>query len=304
MDDLPLSETDTVFTNFKFKYNLTEVDLGMEFRLNDESSLRPTFIFNHYQASYQPEYKYRGQEFPAIKYTYFIGRTFQLAWNYHNLVPSATSEINPAAGRSISMRYNQEFNKFINDFRLTKFGTWAEVFDNNNYTKLELDWKEYLGLFANGRHALNLQLQAGWIDRPVHEFFNFYAGGLIGLRGYPFYSIEGRKMVIARTTYRFPIFNNINLRLFHLHFDKLYLGSFFDYGNAFDDDALELSKFKKNAGVELRLDLFSFYNFPTKIFFNAAYGLDKFTKIENEKTPLTYGKEWRYYLGISFGYFD
>jgi len=76
------------------------------------------------------------------------------------------------------------------------------------------------------------------------------------------------------------------------------------FRSAFDDDALELSKFKKNAGVELRLDLFSFYNFPTKIFFNAAYGLDKFTKIENEKTPLTYGKEWRYYLGISFGYFD
>ncbi len=304
MDDLPLTETDTVYTNFKFKYDLTEVDLGLEFKLNDEHSLRPALIYNRYTARYKPEYTYQGQEFPAIKYTYFIGRAIQFAWNYRNILPSATSEINPSSGRTISLRYNREFNKFISNFKLTNYGTWTEVFDDYNYGKLQLEWKEYVALLKNGRHALNLNLQAGWIDSPVHEFFNFYAGGLIGLRGYPFYSIEGRKMIITRVTYRFPIFNNLNLRLFHMHFDKLYLGMFYDHGNAFDKDALEFSKFKKNAGVELRMDLFSFYNFPTKIFFNAAYGFDEFTKIETDNTPLTYGKEWRYYLGVSFGYFD
>ncbi|MDZ7264474.1 MAG: biopolymer transporter Tol [candidate division KSB1 bacterium] len=304
MDDLPLSETDTVFTNFKFKYNLTEVDLGLDFKLNDENNLRPAFIYNLYQASYQPEYKYRGQEFPTFKYRYFIGRTLQLAWNYRNVTPSMTSEINPAAGRVISLRYNQEFNKFLKDFKLTRYGTWTEAFDDYNYSKLELDWKEYVPLFARGRHALNWQLQAGWIDRPVHEFFNFYAGGLLGLRGYPFYSIEGRKLLIGRAAYRFPIFNDMNWRLFHLHFDKLYLGTFFDYGNAFNADELDFAQFKKDAGIELRLDLFSFYSFPTRIFFNAAYGFDEVTKRENETTVLMYGKEWRYYLGIAFGYFD
>ncbi len=303
MDDFPLTETDTVYTNLKFRYDLTEVDLGLEFKLNDEHSLRPTFIYNRYNARYQPEYKYQGQDFPAIKYTYYIGRTLQLAWNYLNFVPSASSEINPAYGRMVSIKYSREFNKFIKDFAITDYGTWVEVFDNYNYGKFELEWKEYLALINNGRHALNFHLQAGWIDRPIHEFFNFYAGGLVGLRGYPFYSIEGRKMIVARTAYRFPIFNNMNVRLFHIQFDKLYLGAFFDYGNAFDEDALELSDFKKTAGFELRLDLFSFYNFPTKIFFNAAYGLDEHIKYESDR-KLTYGKEWRYYLGISFGYFD
>ena len=303
-DDFPLTETDTVFTNFKFKYDLTEVDLGLEFKLNDENSFRPAFVFNRYTARYQPEYTYRGQEFPAIKYTYFIGRSIQFVWNYRNLMPSATSGINPAMGRMISLKYSREFNKFISDFKLTSYGTFAEVFDKYNYGKLELDWKEYVPLFRNGRHALNFQFQGGWIDSPVHEFFNFYAGGLIGLRGYPFYSLEGRKMVIARTAYRFPLFNNLNFRLFHLYFDKLYLGMFYDYGNAFDEDAIEFSQLKRTAGVEIRLDMFSFYNFPTKIFFNAAYGLDKFTKLETNNTLLTYGKEWRYYLGITFGYFD
>lgn len=304
MDDFSPNLIDTVTTNFKFKYNLTEVDVGMDIKLNDEQNLRPAYVFNRYRASYQPEFKYRGQEIPAVKYTYFIGNTIQLAWNYRNAMPSSTTDINPAFGRFISLKYSRDFNKFISDFKLTKFGTWAEVFDKYNYGKLELDWKENIGLWKNGRHALNLQLQGGWIDRPIHEFFNFFAGGLVGLRGYPFYSIEGRKMIVARTTYRFPIFNNIDMRLFHLYFDKFYIGAFFDYGNAFDNDAIQFSEFKKDAGVELRLDLFSFYNFPTKIFFNAAYGFDKFTKVENKVTPLVYGNEWRYYIGISFGYFD
>jgi len=304
MDDWALTDTDTVYTNFKFRYDLTEVDLGMEFKLNDEHSLRPAFIYNRYTARYQPEYTYQGQEFPSIKYTYFIGRSIQLAWNYRNLMSSATADINPAFGRIVSLKYSREFNKFISDFKLTSYGTWAEVFDDYNYGKLELEWKEYIALFNNGRHAVNIQLQGGWIDSPIHEFFNFYAGGLIGLRGYPFYSLEGRKMLMTRTAYRFPLFNNIDIRLFHLYFDKLYLGMVFDYGNAFDEDALDFSTFKRSAGVELRLDMFSFYNFPTKIFFNAAYGLDEFTKIETDNTPLTYGKEWRYYLGITFGYFD
>ncbi len=305
LEDFSPNEIDTVTTTFNFRYDLTEVDLGMEFKLNDTQSLRPAFVFNRFRARYQPDYTYQGQEMPAIKYTYYIGKILQLGWKFGEVYPTSTSDINPAAGRIISLKYNQEFNQFISDFKLTKHGTWTEVFDNYNYTKLELDWKEYIGLFANGKHALNLHFQGGWIDRPTHEFFNFFAGGLIGLRGYPFYSIEGRKMLIGSATYRFPLINHLDFRLFHLYFDKLYAGVFYDYGNAFDEDELNFNEFKGNAGIELRLDMFSFYNFPTKIFFNAAYGFDKHTKIEQyDNTALDYGQEWRYYLGISFGYFD
>ena len=45
----------------------------------------------------------------------------------------------------------------------------------------------------------------------------------------------------------------------------------------------------------------SYYLFPTDIFFNAAYGFDKFNRIVNNET-LTYGKEWRFYGGILFGF--
>jgi outer membrane protein assembly factor BamA len=187
---------------------------------------------------------------------------------------------------------------------LTEYGTWTEDYDDYNYTKLELDWREYIGLFAKGKHVLDFQLQGGAILQPVHEFFNYFAGGLLGLRGYPYYSIEGRKQIITRTTYRFPIFDKLNFRLLHLHFDKLYGGVFWDSGNAFDKDKIHFSKFKNDFGFELRLNLFSFYSFPTRIFFNAAYGFNEFIKTEISDLKLNYGKEWRYYFGITFGYFN
>ena len=304
-DDWVLTPTDTVYTKFNYRYQLSEVDVGFDLKTGKDHSLRAAFIYSQYRATTKPEYKYRGFEFPSTSYNYQIGRAFQLVWNYGGVAPSRTSEINPAIGRVISVRYNQEFNKFINDFKLTKFGTWAESFDKYNYAKLELDWKEHFRIWRSGDHALSLRFQGGWIDRPVHEFFNFFAGGLIGLRGYPFYSIEGRKLLIGKTTYRFPIFKHIDQRLLHFYFDKLYAGVFYDYGNAFDEDKIKFSEFKGDAGVELRLDMFSFYNFPTRIFFNAAYGFDNYTKTENyNNVKLNYGKEWRYYIGVTFGYLD
>ncbi|HDP99527.1 MAG TPA: hypothetical protein ENN22_10155, partial [bacterium] len=304
-DDWALTPTDTVTTTFNYRYHLTEIDIGLDFKLDDHQNLRSAFIYSHYRARVQPEYTYKGFEFPATKYNYFIGRALQLRWNLNFTEPSITSEINPSIGRTLSLSYHLEFNKFIDDFKLTKYGTWTEVYNDYRYSKLEVEWNEFLPVWSSKNHAVQFNLKGGWIDRPVHEFFNFFGGGLVGMRGYPFYSIEGRKLLIARTSYRFPVLRRIDRRLMNFYFDKLYAGVFFDYGSAFDEDKLRLSQFKKTAGVELRFDMFSFYNFPTRIFFNAAYGFDRFTKVEKfNRLNLTYGKEWRYYVGILFGYID
>jgi hypothetical protein len=55
--------------------------------------------------------------------------------------------------------------------------------------------------------------------------------------------------------------------------------------------------------MEVRLDANSFYALPTKIFFNAAYGLDRFSQfIRFQNETVTYGKEWRFYLGVLFDF--
>jgi len=73
---------------------------------------------------------------------------------------------------------------------------------------------------------------------------------------------------------------------------------FFDYGNAWNDGT-RLKDFKKDVGVELRIDGTSFYVFPMKIFASVAYGFDKFDKVIN-KVKYSFGRDVRFYFGVVF----
>jgi outer membrane protein assembly factor BamA len=137
----------------------------------------------------------------------------------------------------------------------------------------------------------------------VDDFFDFYAGGMLGMKGYPFYSLGGNEMAVAGLEYRLPLVNNLDFRLFHLYFDKLYASVYTDIGHAWTGPIPNLRAFKTDAGVEIRLETFSWYAYPTRIFFNAAYGFDRFDRfVSSRNTTVTYGKEMRFYLGVLFGF--
>lgn len=276
----------------KFKYNLLEFDAGLSFKIGDDNELRTAFILSRYST----KAKFRevvGET--TLNYKYFVGRDISVKFRHRGLRPYVDSEINPQ-GREIELGYDREFNKFLVDFATDRV-VGAEIFEPFNYNKFTLDWKEYVGLPIKN-HTLSINLQAGFIDAEVDSFFNFFAGGILGNRGYPYYSIEGRKMLQGRVTYRIPLVHHMDLRLLHLYFDKIYLGGFYDYGDALSG-GINFKDFKSSVGGELRLDAFSFYSFPTRIFLNAAYGLDQF-----RNGGQIYGKEWRFYFGLSFGYLD
>lgn len=277
----------------KFRYNLIEADLGVRFKLGDANELRTAFVFSRYSA--RAKFREISGE-SSLSYNYFIGRDISVRLTHRSIKPAVDSDINPR-GRVITLGYDREFNKFLTGFEVND-AFLDEVFDNYNYNKFILDWQEHWGLPIKD-HTLNFDIQAGFIDTEVDSFFHFFGGGILGNRGYPFFSIEGRKLVLGRVTYRFPLFRNIGVRLRHFYFDKIFLGLFYDYGNAFNESKIDLERFKSSVGVQLRMDMFSFYSYPTRFFFNAAYGLDKF-QVANQ----TYGKEWRFYFGLSFGYLD
>jgi len=121
------------------------------------------------------------------------------------------------------------------------------------------------------------------------------------MRGYPFYSMGGGRLFTANLTYRFPLVENIDYRLPPLYFDKLYFSIFGDWGDAWDERDIKLKNFKKDLGFEIRLQAFTSYAFPTSIFFSGAYGLDQFTK-RFQGQDVIYGKEWRFYFGMLFGF--
>ena len=108
---------------------------------------------------------------------------------------------------------------------------------------------------------------------------------------------------MGNITYRFPLLEHIDLRVAQLYFDKLYAALYGDAGLAWTGGGLTNQQFRRDVGAELRLEAFSYYAFPTRIFFNATYGLDKFDHyVKSSNTFVTYGHEWNFHFGILFGF--
>jgi len=234
---------------------------------------------------------------------YLIANDLSLTFRVDALLPSRTQDINPV-GRKIRLRVGREWNKFNGDgqYEVTPTGL-QPVYKDVNITRVELNWKEHMPFFFKG-HTLTVSARGGAIlGPPVDEFFDFYAGGLIGMKGYPFYAIGGNELAVFGVNYRFPLVHNIDFRLFQLYFDKLYASVFADACSAWTGFDPSLKDFKKDIGVELRLEAFSYYAYPTRIFVNAAYGFDRFDRyVRSRDQTVTYGKEWRIYLGVLFGF--
>jgi hypothetical protein len=211
-------------------------------------------------------------------------------------------EINPV-GRKIRLRYDHEFNKFNPTDTVNARGELVHLYEHPVFHKLEMSWREGRRL-PWGKHTLSTTLRGGTIFGPaVDDFFDFYIGGLAGMKGYPFYSMGGNEYASANLTYRFPVAENIDLRVAQLYFDKLYAAVYGDVGAAWTEGGLSGRKFKRDVGMELRLEAFSYYSYPTRIFFNATYGLDRFNRfIESRNETVTYGKEWNFHVGVLFGF--
>ena len=279
-----------------FRYNLAQVNGGFETHLpyKPQHKLRAEFIYSRASAKVKTRV---GNQPVSFGYTYYIGRTAQLRYDYDGVVSAIDVEANPRLGRRFTLQYSRDWNLFINGFEVnTNFGTLQEVYDHYYLHRIEADWREYFPLPF--RHGLMFRLNGGYIDRPVNTFFAFLGGGLFGNRGYPYFAINGRRLLNSTIAYRLPLLWNMDLALGPIHFDKLFLGAFADFTNASNSD-FEWDAFKKSAGLQVRLDTFSFYGFPTKFFFDAAYGFD-----EIATNGTVYGKEWRYYFGVTFGYLD
>ncbi len=281
-------------------YHLTEVDLyfGWKFLLPNLNA-KAGFIFSRYSAEIKsftiPETK---TLVPSSDDVYFIGRVFYLNLNYKSIRPKRNSDINPV-GRKLNLRLSYELNKLNPDGTYEfKDGFLVPVYKNFNFLRVELGWNEYVKLPLRN-HVLGFVWKYGSIiGKPVNEFFNFYGGGLIGMRGYSFYSFGGNEILSLKLIYRFPIIEDVSLQVLHIGLQRIYSGLFFDFGNAWDDGT-KLKDFKKDVGVELRFDGTSFYVFPMKIFASVAYGFDKFEKVIN-KEKFIFGREFRFYFGIVF----
>jgi Tol biopolymer transport system component len=284
-------------------YNLFEVDVAASHRiLSRNQNIEFRYIFSRYSALIGSFIiKSIDALSPAFDDTYLISSNFQVKYNFDLLMPYRDAEINPV-GVQMELKYNYELNKFNNtgNYSVDNSGNLVPDYNHFYFHRLELNLKTHFRLWDD--HTLSAQVRLGNIFGPtVPDFFNFYLGGLIGMKAYPFYSISGNKLAWLNLTYRFPLFRDIDARVGHLYVDKIYMSFYGDMGDAAYADKPKLKDFKKGAGAELRMEMSSFYLFPTMVFFNASYGFDAVT-LNIRGNDFTYGKEWRFYGGVLFSF--
>lgn len=283
-------------------YNLFETDLFLRHKIISEgNSLEFRFIFSSYTAAVGSFiFPNTNILYPTTYDTYFIGNDFQLKYTHEAIKPTIDSDINPV-GRKVEIKYDYEINRYNPDGEYTvEDGMLKPKYKNFNFHRIEFNWKEFVELFKD--QTLTAQVRIASILGPaVPDFFDFYLGGLIGMKSYPFYSVSGNELSWINLTYRFPLLKNIDLRIGHIYVDKIYLAFYGDFGNAWSGKIPPLKEFKKGVGIDLRIKMNSFYIFPTSLFFNAAYSFDEVKrKIIGEEVK--YGKEWNFYGGILFDF--
>ncbi|MCK9426223.1 MAG: biopolymer transporter Tol [Ignavibacteriaceae bacterium] len=295
IEDLTAIKTDVT-------YSLFEVDIAAKHRIfSREHLLELRYAYSRYTATIGG-FIFPGTSdlYPTNYDTYLIGSNFQIKYNFDAKKIYIDSDINPI-GVDAELKYNYELNRFNPDGNYqVEDGVLKPLYRKFDYHKLELTTNGHISTFKN--HTLSLKVRAGSILGPsVPDFFDFYLGGLIGMKAYPFYAVSGNEILWLNLAYRFPLWRNIDARIGYLYVDKMFISVYGDIGNAWTGKIPAGKTFKKGAGAELRIALNSFYLFPTSVFFNANYGFDKFTKdVRSEK--VAYGGEWRFYGGILFGF--
>jgi hypothetical protein len=290
----------------ELNFNLIRAATGAEYTVGPVNA-KAQLIYNKYDATIRnsevrdliEDITY--EDFP-LSYTYLKGPQVALSLSYDSRKLDRFTSIAPRGGRYLFFRYTREWNDFLDNFKTSAIN--IENYVPYHFNRFEFIWEEFIGMPWSQYQTLTLKLNTGAIDQPVDGFFNFFAGGLTGMRGYSYYSIGGRFMTILQASYKFPIWQDIDSEFANLHFDKLYMNVFADVGNAWNElDFPSTGSYKRDIGFELRLDLFSYYLFPTRVFFSAAYPLDQFTLFDDSRDLIIeYKRDTRFYFGILFDF--
>ena len=309
---------DQIITGINF--NLSQVNIGARGRLGRGGRLALSGTYERYDASlnfyaFLPRRDgslgLERQKQKPIGYTYLNGFSLGATYRYDGTARRRDRAINPR-GRQIFVRYDRAFNFFIEGFNPNASFIDEEYIDLF-YNQWTLDWREYIGLPKS--ISLGLRFYGGWIDNDkvddkelIGDFFDYHLGGIQYLRGYTFYSIEGRKAAMGGATLRWPLWGDVGRRHGHVYIDQVYGALYGGVGKAWDsawdrdesayreDGTLETGFGRKgplrDIGGQLRFDLISYYSVPTRMQMDLAYGIDEVAS----KSP------WKFYLTVLFGY--
>ena len=217
---------------------------------------------------------------------YFTGWDWGLKWDAADIHVRQERNINPSGYKtSVSFRANRH------------------TFLDEKYRYVNFDISGFYGyrLPTPRKIIVSNITEFNYVDNNgVDDFFYQFAGGMPGLRGYPYYSIKGTRRFVSTITARMPVFQDLYRRTAHLMVRDMYVGVHTQFGGAWTKT--EKLKLLSDIGFDMRFALNSYYAFPTAVELGAYYGLNDHTVLTDDNDLLEYGGEWRFYWKVLFGF--
>jgi hypothetical protein len=169
-------------------------------------------------------------------------------------------------------------------FNVTLAYTTDIEYAHANYYSVMVDYREYFRIALRSAYAVRLWM----LYNDGTEARRFIMGGSWDLRGYPRWSLRGKKLWLTSHELRFPLLDELNIRF---PFGGMALGGFrgalfFDAGSVWDDTYEETLG---STGVGLRLNIAgglvlrydigkrieeNFHHFQNDLFYQFFFGWD------------------------------
>ena len=297
-------------TEERTNYSAYNLDNNIKFRLLEfKGGLRAPFYGSHIEvfanwAQYRASIKENVREKPELKtgygYDYFKGKQFGINWNFQQYKRSVDQSINPV-GYKLQIEIVNELNQFIDGLDLSDSGTLTSIYNNHNLTRTKIETGFSFNIPYTNKWSAYFGGKFGSISNSdADSFFHFFGGGSPGLKGYPYYSLQGTDLMIGEIGLRIPVFKEKNYIIGPLSINNMTMGFENQFGDAWN--RTNTYDQKGSIGVQLRISGYSFYNYPTAIGIEYHQPQNQFYMDIGDGKNILYGDEDRIYLNILFGF--
>ncbi len=284
---------------FETRYDLVEADAGLRYEWGDRYSLTywknltALYTYQDYNINFFATDDIDGSFYGKDGWSYYKGHIASTQFDYRKVERAMDSDVNPRGGRTVMARAAYTWAG-LNPSGVRSIEDFQPVYEDNDFGEIEFDWREHVGM-PWGRHTLELRARGGFIhNTEVDDFFHYAVGSQPGLRGYTYFSAQGRKLGIGGVTYRFPIIRRLDKQVSPLLVHRIYGGVFYEAGNVWNDSGLEglsVDRLLSDVGFELRIDMTSFYSYPAAFYLEGARGVSGYLE-----------EQWRFYSGLLFSF--
>jgi hypothetical protein len=204
------------------------VSLAMAYPWNDKFNTNVFSRFIDYGFRTVTEHKY-------APYSWNIESGVAANFSTFGTDGRASRAANPTGGRNIDLTYSYGYSDIVYGPQGGRSVDDGQLLDKYGYNKVEARWTEQIAVPAWGkflstlnrkRHTIQIDVDAGFIDKNVDRNDEFRAGGQHpyyygsdSLRpntlfaGYPANSLSGETMALLNVAYRFPIRRELNRKI-------------------------------------------------------------------------------------------